>query len=105
MYLIVYLIKWVLGSTETVLNVHGWTCHEYLSLKMNLCFSGDVPLGMGVIEVPLELPYPGKRPHQNWEQFPLLFSRSKNVRSHCPNLKRYSKYYQLQKSISVVLTD
>lgn len=46
LYLIIYLIKWALGSTETVLNVSSWTCHDYLCLKMTPMFfcsgnSGD----------------------------------------------------------------
>jgi len=60
---------------------------------------------MGVIEMALELPYPGKRPHQKWEHFPLQFLMTEDVRSHCPKAKRYSKYYQLQKAINIVLTD
>lgn len=37
--------------------------------------------------------------------FPLQFSGIKDVRNHCPKLKRYNKYYQLQKSINIVLTE
>jgi len=46
LYLIIYLTKQALGSTETVLNVSCWTCHDYLCLKMKPMFfcggtSGD----------------------------------------------------------------